>query len=673
MPQLKPKECVSSFDVTILTRELNRELKGYYIDKIYQVSTLTFLIKLNKPASPPRQLIVAAGRSMHITKYEVEKPVKPSGFSLALRKHLLNGRIQAVRQPDFERMTIIEVSKGKGIFRLVAELFGKGNLILTDGEERILQALSYRRMRDREITRGEMLEFPPPVGIDPQKLVLEELSTKLRGSKGSVVKALTSILGIGGIYAEEILLSAGVEKTVNCVELSPEAVDRIYRAAEETVKRMDNPEPQIVLGEDESLLDVTPFPLKAYSGKPRRLHSTLNEALDEYFTKTVFKEEEERHDEQYAQKLKEQSRIAEEQSARLRELEEARMRKRRGGELMFKFAGDLTQLTRWIAERRERQMGWREIEKEALSRREVDEPSFQQFKSIDPKEPLMKITLEGLELDLNLRETVHRNASLQYDEAKKAEAKIASLKEAMDETSRRMTALKERIEVAKKEVKKPAKAREKKWFEKYRFFHSSEGYLVVAGKDASSSDALIKRYTEPYDIVFHADVVGAPFTVVKTKGKPPSETTLQEAAQFAACYSRAWREGHSSTDVYHVKPEQLSKAAPSGEYLTRGAFMVSGQRSYLRNVPLRLAVGVKLDGEIEVIVGPVSAVKNRGAVYVELSPGDEAAKDIATKIKRIIVGSLPATRRDEASKKPLEVFSSIIPFGRARLASEKHL
>jgi len=168
-------------------------------------------------------------------------------------------------------------------------------------------------------------------------------------------------------------------------------------------------------------------------------------------------------------------------------------------------------------------------------------------------------------------------------------------------------------------------------------------------------------------------VVGAPFTVVKTRGNTPSETTLQEAAQFAACYSRAWREGHSATDVYYVKPEQLSKAAPSGEYLTRGAFMISGQRSYLRNVPLRLAVGVKLDGEIEVLAGPVSAVKKSGAIYVELSPGDEFAKDISAKIRRIIVESLPATRRGEVSKKLLEIFSSMIPFGRARLISEKHL
>jgi predicted ribosome quality control (RQC) complex YloA/Tae2 family protein len=670
--QLKPKVCLSSFDVTVLTGELNAKLQGYYIDKIYQVSPLTILIKLNKPASPKIQLVVAAGKSMHTTRYEVEKPVKPSGFSLALRKHLLNGRIQAIRQPDFERITIIDVSKGEKIFRLLAELFGKGNLILTDGEERILQALSYRRMRDREIIRGEILELPPPIGIDPRKIVLEELSARLGESKGTVVKVLTSILGIGGIYAEEILIYAGVEKTVNCTELEPETIEQIYRATKEIFTQIENPKPQIVMDEDGSLLDITPFPLQAYSGKPHKPCPTMDEALDFYFTKKVFEEEEGKQQGRSAQKLEEQSRIAREQSAKLKKLGEERGENRRGGELIFKCVGELTQLTLWIHKKREMKMGWREIEAEALSKSSANEFPFQSFRSIDPKDPSMKISLEGIDLNLNLNETVHRNASILYDRAKSVEAKIASLKEAMTETSRKMEDLKGKFDTAKKELKEPVKVQEKKWFEKYRFFHSSESFLVVAGKDASSSEALIKRYTEPQDIVFHADVIGAPFTVIKTGGKTPPETTIQEAAQFAACYSRAWREGHTVVDVYYVKPDQLSKTAPSGEYLGRGSFMVRGQRSYLHNVTLSLGVGVKFDGGVEVVAGPVSTVKKSTPIYVTLSPGDESTKEISVKIRRSILEKLPAKLKVEFSKTQLDL-SAIIPFGKAKLVSEKHL
>ena len=94
------------------------------------------------------------------------------------------------------------------------------------------------------------------------------------------------------------------------------------------------------------------------------------------------------------------------------------------------------------------------------------------------------------------------------------------------------------------------KVESKEWFEKFRWFTSSEGFLVVAGKDVVSNEVLIKKYTEPYDIVFHAEIVGSPFAVIKTGGKDPGHQTLKEASEFAAAFSRAWREKMGSIDVY---------------------------------------------------------------------------------------------------------------------------
>ena len=115
---------------------------------------------------------------------------------------------------------------------------------------------------------------------------------------------------------------------------------------------------------------------------------------------------------------------------------------------------------------------------------------------------------------------------------------------------------------------------------------------MVAGKDAVSNEVLVKKYAGDDEPVFHADISGAPFVVVKTEGKAATEQTLVEAGEFAAAFSRAWREGAGSSDVYWVKPSQLTKSGPSGEYVPHGAFAVNGKRNWMHNVPLKLAIGV---------------------------------------------------------------------------------
>ena len=128
----------------------------------------------------------------------------------------------------------------------------------------------------------------------------------------------------------------------------------------------------------------------------------------------------------------------------------------------------------------------------------------------------------------------------------------------------------------------------KEWYEKFRWFTSSDGFLVVAGKDTVSNEVLIKKYTTQEDVVFHAEITGSPFVVIKSEGKPVSEQALREAGEFAASFSRAWRENAGTADVYWVKVDQLSKSGPSGESVPHGAFFVVGKRNWTRNTPLRV-------------------------------------------------------------------------------------
>lgn len=211
------------------------------------------------------------------------------------------------------------------------------------------------------------------------------------------------------------------------------------------------------------------------------------------------------------------------------------------------------------------------------------------------------------------------------------------------------------------------KVESKEWYEKFRWFISSDGFLIVAGKDAVSNEVLVKKYAGADDVVFHADITGASFVVVKTEGKQPSEQALREASEFAAAFSRAWREGFGSADVYWVKPNQLSKSGPSGEHVPHGAFAVNGKRNWMRNVPLRLAVGVIENGEVGFVGGPVEAVKAKAKTYVLLETGDFAGKELLKQVLRALMLKLPKEQREKVGKASIERVREFVPYAKGRV------
>lgn len=185
-----------------------------------------------------------------------------------------------------------------------------------------------------------------------------------------------------------------------------------------------------------------------------------------------------------------------------------------------------------------------------------------------------------MDIELDPKKTVAENANQYYERAKKAKEKAARLR-AMLERGIHISDEMRASEIQKSKTK---------WFERFRWFYSSKGFLVVAGKNANQNEALYKRVMGDKDLFLHAEIVGAPFTVIKN-GVNADDRTVQEAAQFAGSYSRAWKFGQATVDVYAVRKEQLTKRA-SGEYIKKGGVIVLGEREWFRNIKLGLAIGL---------------------------------------------------------------------------------
>lgn len=247
---------------------------------------------------------------------------------------------------------------------------------------------------------------------------------------------------------------------------------------------------------------------------------------------------------------------------------------------------------------------------------------------------------------LRFDKTTQENASGYFEKAKKAKKKLEGLQKAMQKIGEKISTVDKNMAGGKKT--RIMQKKERKWFEKFHWAVSSDGFLILAGRDAKSNENLLKKYFEKGDKFFHADITGAAHTIVKVEGKNAPKDTLKEAAQFAAVFSKAWGEKMSSADVYSADFDQVTKQAPSGEAIKTGAFMVYGKREWYKKTPLSFAIGLDKDGNV--ISGPQSAVKKHAAKYVEIIQGSEKKSEAAKKIRKILQNSGHEVSLDEINQ-----------------------
>jgi predicted ribosome quality control (RQC) complex YloA/Tae2 family protein len=680
---LRPRE-FTSFDVAAAVRELKTTIVDSRVNNVYQPEKKTLLLKLHKPDMPAFQLFLQAGRRLNLTAYAPEKPSAPPAFCMALRKYLRNAWLTGIEQFEFERVVVLSFKSQTGILRLICEFFGEGNIVLVSEDGQILQALYYKRMRDRDIVRGEPFRFPPPFGKNPLKVSKEDLSAGLRASGDvEVVRAFARLLGVGGVYAEEVLLLTGVDKLKHCASLSENEVARIFDTLHQLLARVTTGalEPCVVLNENGGFVDVLPLLLKRYESPGFRLrsYSSFNEALDEFYVRVSAVEQ--AASDEVVEGLKREAerleRMVADQERVLREAEAKAEEDKQVGNTIYAHIADLQALMDKFSTGRSEGKEWKAIVAQIMAKK--TESSMSSFDSFDDKNLTVNVYVDGLRFGLNIRKTLYETAASYYERGKRAKQKLEGAETALSESRKKLEETRQKIREAEAlEQGKPAELlqklekrrfKHKEWFEKFRWFTSSDGVLVVAGRDAVTNEVLIKKHTQHEEAVFHADIVGAPFVVVKTDGKAPSIECLREAGEFAAAFSRGWRENFGAVDVYWVKPSQLSKTGPSGESVGHGAFAVRGERNWQRGTPLKLAIGLVTDsdGSVKFVGGPVASAQAKTQAYVVIVPGDLAGKELFRRILNALASTVSKEAREKVLKASVETIRDFVPYGKGRL------
>lgn len=603
---------LTSLDLSILIEEF-RELEEGHVQKVYQRGQ-EFTLEVYVSGEGKKRLVIGPDRAF-LSKYKRDNPTRPPGFCMELRKHM--GRIDSISQRGFDR--ILEIKSGD--HTLVCELFGKGNFILLDGEK-IIGALRQEEWADRTIHTGDKYVYPEPT-TDPRNT---ENYFDLMGD-GEIVREIASKLSFGGTYAEEVLARANIEKDTDLQELSEREKDEINSKLGEMI----DPEvkPKLYL-EDDLPVRSAPFRLEKYADCSERELESFSDAIDEYYYIRKKTEEKRKKKEAYEQKVGTLERKKEQQERKIQGLRTSAEEKRADAERIYENYRTIKQLKDQI-EASLNQEGWDKTQEKL---QEADTEASAMINTLNKQDEFISVDLEDGNLKIYLFQDIEATASQYYDKAKASEQKIKSAEKALKQTEEELEELEEENIEVDEVMEDKSEKRSKKWFEKYRWFYSSEDFLILIGRDAQTNDMLVKKHMESDDLYFHADFDGAPSVVIKD-GQEAGKKTRKEAAQAAVTFSKTWKAGIGADTVYYVNPDQVTQNPESGEYLEKGAFVIRGDREYMRNVSVEAWIGpYEIEEDVHVpVAGPEDAVKKHCPEAVQITPGHTKKSDIAKRIK----------------------------------------
>ena len=653
------------------------------------------MIRLNSKNEGASDLVIVRGKRLYLSDRDRPMPMNPSPFAMVLRKHLSNGRLVDVTQHGFDRIITLHIDTASGIHRLVIEMFRDGNVILLNPEGIIIQPLTSTEYASRILKRGEIYEWPP-AQVDPREIDSEDLAKILNSSEADLVRTLAAKVNLGRGYANAICSCVGIEPSLPAKEITPPQCESILKelanllqgiegesafAWAKDAESLEKINQEETPGEIPPFLEVAPVDLAHLQLDLRIDFQSISEAADRWWGSHDASAYARREMEKMVE-LGEAEETAGSQLGRRAEQQEgaieafqikAEKSQKKAQSIIdnYNHVNEILEQVRSAIQTK----GWEDV-KASLK-------DIKWIQSINPAERTMMVFLPNqdgdpeIRIELHVEETVHQNSQRYFAIARTLKDKSKGAEKALQETERKQR--KEEKKRAKDEAAGRVgrvKRAKRIWFERHRWTMLSDGRLMVGGRDAKGNDAVVKKHLGKDDIYVHADLHGAPSCSIRisegfqTDSAPnptlpehvPSlrltqspdfgelnDEVLAEAAQIAICWSRAWGSGSGAATAFHVRSTQVSKTAETGESLGRGAFVIRGQRTWHRNMPTELTLGVvAINGIPLPLVGTHSTVSTICERWVRIQPGIEKKETVANRIAKAtglvqddVLGCLP--------------------------------
>lgn len=520
--------------LSALTAELKEKLEGGRIDKVQQPERDMLLLSLRSKGENLRLLLTAGTGSarVHLTASSFENPAEPPMFCMLLRKHLLGARINAIYQPDFERLLVIELEGHDEMGfacrkKLVAEMIGRSaNVILVDSDGRIIDCM--RRMdfggdAQRRMLPGMIYRLPPrqtkPPLLETDSARRQEMILTANREQKPEKWLLDSFAGLSPLICRELAHRCGG---------SFDNLGEMLDAFVESVQAGDlRP---TILYEDGKPRDFSFMPIRQYGPAVEcREEESFSQLLDSFYSQRDRAEQQRRRSHQLLKTVR-------------------TMRDR----IQRKLASQTEELRR--TEERDEVRKTAELVTANLYRIKRGDRVLECVDYYDPESPTVRIPLDPLK-------TPQQNAAALFKEYNKLKAARSHLTGLIEEGERQLDYLNSVLELLSlSETEKDisdlrreliatgylrrqggSKADRGKAQAPWRFI-TDDGYEVLAGRSNVQNDELTTKIGRRTDYWFHTQRLHGSHVILRCNGAEPTELAIAQAAAIAAYFSQG-REG----------------------------------------------------------------------------------------------------------------------------------
>ncbi len=531
--------------VSNIVYELKEKFTGGRIDKIYQPRNDEIIFSVRSVKEGNFRVLLSANSMnprIHITDIKKENPVSAPMFCMVLRKHIAGGRILDIRQPDFERIIIIDVESMNemgdlGVKHIITEFMGKySNIILTDENGKILDSIkhvTHDRSSVREVLPGGTYEFPPSQNkMDPMKLEFEQFKENARDKSGFTLQALIykSYTGISPAYASEICFNAGYDSSDRAEQLGEEGIKRLYDSFKKDVEKIKNGQytPHIVYDADGSVTDFFSLTSNQYGDRERKYFDSFSELLEEFY----YKKDEKYHVRQRAHDIRRTVMSNIERCSRKLEIQIKSIKDTENMDY-YKLCGELITANIYSIEEKADKFT-------ALNYYEEDMPEI-----VIKLDPLLTAS-ENANKYFAKYNKAKRTRAAAAEQKKQTEDELSYLESVLtaidssedDSDIREIKA--ELVSQGYIKAKKQPKGRMQNLKKsKPMHFVSSDGIDIYAGKSNVQNDELTLKFADSDDIWLHTKNIPGSHVIIRCGSETPPDRTIFEAAVIEAGYSKA--------------------------------------------------------------------------------------------------------------------------------------
>ena len=627
---------LAGIELRYLVEQISEQAQDYYVSNIYGITKDSLLFKLHHTEKSDLFMMISTF-GVWLTSVKIDQ-MEPNRLLKRLRSDLLRLKLKKIKQIGSERIAYFTFEGFGKEFVLVGEFFGDGNILLCNNDMKILALQHSIDVRHRKLRVGLEYAQPPKSGLDIFNMSESDFDD-LKTTDLVAGKWFGRTLGLPKKYVEGIFGNANIDSKKVGNLLTHDEIKKILETTKKIVSDVTSGKHDAIIVRNEKT-EVLPLKLGKLEGEITNVNSFI-EGLDTVFTGD----------------LVEKGKLIQSSGSdkKIKELQTQISQQEKAIETVKEKSKNITNVANFLFEM---------VSKGTISLEDVSaqETLADHNAKLVNEKGISLIVIQDEKIKINTKASLQSIASILFNEAKKQYSAINSIEEIKTKTEKRLEKLQNKTENEKDTIL-VSKIRKKNWYERYRWFFTSDGFLVIGGRDAASNSAVVRKHLGKNDKIFHADIHGSPFFILKDAQNAP-DTSMNEVAHATVSFSRAWKEGVYGVSAYWVNPEQVKKSAPSGEFLPKGSFLIEGQRNFINSANLKLAVGIIPQEDDHVLTcGPPETIKKNSICYAIIEPHGSEMVDAAKKI-RVEFSKI----YEEITKKiSLDDFVRVLPAGQSQI------